>query len=368
LGVYTLEDAGHDQALSLFHEIVPKTRLWQEILGVFISGLHKSLLTRSQPMKSRSLIILLVVAAVLLAACGGMAARQPSEVASFAVEERARDASAAAMEAESAASISDDTLAKVNLQNQAGPDRLIIRNGDLSVVVEDTDAAAADIAQLAGSLDGWLVSSDLFESSGYKRGSVTIRIPAERFDAAVEQIKAMALEVRTESTSSQDVTEEYVDLESRLANLEATADRVRGFLDEARNVEDALDVNRELSSLESDIEVIKGRMQYLSQSAAYSTLTVNLIPDEISQPVEIGGWRPEGVAKDAIEALVSTLQTLADAAIWAGIFCLPLVVLAGVPLFFIGRAIYRRRQRGKLAPEAPAATAAAEAESPDESQ
>ncbi|MGD8807771.1 MAG: DUF4349 domain-containing protein, partial [Chloroflexota bacterium] len=216
-------------------------------------------------------------------------------------------------------------------------------------------------------LGGWLVSSDLYESSGYKRGSVTIRIPAERFDDAVAEIKAMALEVRSESTSSQDVTEEYVDLESRLANLEATADRVRGFLDEARNVEDALDVNRELSSLEGDIEVIKGRMQYLSQSAAYSTLTVNLIPDEISQPVEIGGWRPEGVAKDAIETLVSTLQTLADAAIWAGIFCLPLAVLAGVPLFFIGRAVYRRRRRRRAAADEAPAAEVADAEAPDES-
>ncbi len=127
-------------------------------------------------------------------------------------------------------------------------------------------------------------------------------------------------------------------------------------------MEDALDVNRELSRLESDIEVIKGRMQYLSQSAAFSTLTVNLIPDEISQPVEIGGWRPEGVAKDAIEALVSALQTLADVAIWAGIFCLPLALLAGVPLFFIGRYVYRRRQRGKAAQEAPAAVAETEPE------
>lgn len=316
-------------------------------------------------MKPQYSIILLILAAVLLVACGAMGSPRMAEVDSFAAEEIAP--AEPAFDGEAGSSISADTLEKVNLQNQAAREQLIIRNGDLSIVVQDSDAAAADIAQLAESLDGWLVSSDLFESSGYKRGSVTIRVPAERFDAAVAEIKAMALEVRSESTSSQDVTEEYVDLESRLANLEATADRVRGFLDEARNVEDALDVNRELSRLENDIEVIKGRMQYLSQSAAFSTLTVNLMPDEPSQPVEIGGWRPEGVAKDAIEALITTLQTVANAAIWGGIFCLPLVVLVGVPLFFIGRAIYRRRQRGKVAPQAPAAVAEAEPETPDES-
>ncbi|MFN2223830.1 MAG: DUF4349 domain-containing protein, partial [Candidatus Promineifilaceae bacterium] len=265
-------------------------------------------------MKRRSTIILLTLVAILLAACAGMSAPQRSEADYFAVEEMAP--AEPALDGESGASMAGDTLKTVNLQSQVGAERLIIRTGDVTIVVQDSETAAADVGQLADALGGWLVSSDLYESSGYKRGSVTIRIPAERFDDAVAEIKAMALEVRSESTSSQDVTEEYVDLESRLANLEATADRVRGFLDEARNVEDALDVNRELSSLEGDIEVIKGRMQYLSQSAAYSTLTVNLIPDEISQPVEIGGWRPEGVAKDAIETLVSTLQTLADAAIW----------------------------------------------------
>jgi hypothetical protein len=294
-----------------------------------------------------------------------MSAPQRSEADYLAVEEMAP--AEPALDGESGASMAGDTLKTVNLQSQVGAERLIIRTGDVTIVVQDSETAAADVGQLADALGGWLVSSDLYESSGYKRGSVTIRIPAERFDDAVAEIKAMALEVRSESTSSQDVTEEYVDLESRLANLEATADRVRGFLDEARNVEDALDVNRELSSLEGDIEVIKGRMQYLSQSAAYSTLTVNLIPDEISQPVEIGGWRPEGVAKDAIETLVSTLQTLADAAIWAGIFCLPLAVLAGVPLFFIGRAVYRRRRRRRAAADEAPAAEVADAEAPDES-
>jgi hypothetical protein len=271
-------------------------------------------------------------------------------------------AEAEPMDGDFSSSVPGDTLEKISLQNQQGPERLIIRTGDVAIVVQDSEASAQAIAQLADSLNGWLVESDLYESNGVKRGSVTIRVPAEQFDVAVAETKAMALEVRSESTSSQDVTEEYVDLESRLTNLEATADRVRGFLDEASNVEDALDVNRELSRLEEEIEVIKGRMQYLRQSAAFSVLTVALIPDELSQPIEIGGWQPEGVAKDAIEALVSALQAAANVAIWGGIFCLPLALLVGVPLFFIGRYFYRRRQRGQADQESPVEVAEAEDE------
>jgi len=311
-------------------------------------------------MKIRPLYFLVIVILVLSTACSVAGEPSRSESAAFDAGAPEFAAEEEAFDGDFVANATGDSLEDISLQSQDGPERLIIRNGEMTVVVDDTEASAREIAQLAKALNGWTVDSSLYESNGYKRGSVTIRVPADQFDAAVAEIKAMALEVQSESTSSRDVTEEYVDLESRLTNLEATADRVRGFLDEARNVEDALDVNRELSNLESEIEVIKGRMKYLSQLAAFSMLTVTLVPDEVSQPVEIGGWRPEGVAKDAVEALASTLQAVGTAAIWGGIFCLPLALLVGVPLFFIGRTVYRRRQRGRDADNVASERAGAE--------
>lgn len=231
------------------------------------------------------------------------------------------------------------------IQVEEDRERLIIRNGNLDVVVRDTEESLEEIGRMADSLGGWVVSSNVFQRGEVKAGTITIRVPAEQFDAVIGQVKEAALEVRSESTNSQDVTEEYVDLEARLANLEATADRVREFLDDARNVEDALAVNQELSRLEGEIESLKGRMTFLRQSAAFSSLTIDLTPDELSQPIEVAGWRPEGVAKSAIEALISTGQGLANVIIWAGIFCLPLVLVIGLPLFLIGRFGYRRWRR-----------------------
>jgi hypothetical protein len=242
----------------------------------------------------------------------------------------------------------DSTVPNFSPAQQSQPqERLIIRNGNIDIVVEDTEMSLTQIGRLATRLGGWTVMSELRQfCKNVKSGTITLRIPAEAYDEMVNEVKEMALEVTYETSSSQDVTDEFVDLNSRLTNLEATAERVRAFLDEAETVEEALSVNQELSRLESDIEVIKGRMQFLSQSAAYSTLTISLTPDIIAQPIEVAGWRPEGTAKNAVEALVSTLQTLADVGIVVGLYFLPLALLFGVPgviLFRVVRNWWRRK-------------------------
>lgn len=240
----------------------------------------------------------------------------------------------------------DSANASTDFQAQV-QDRLIIRTGNLAIIVADTDEGILGIRRVVEGFDGWVVSSDFRQANGGKTGTVTVRVPADQYDATVDQIKELANEVTWESSNSQDVTEEFIDLSARLENLEATADRVRAFLDDAKNVEEALAVNQELSRLESEIEALKGRIQYLSQSAAFSTLTIELTPDELSQPIEIAGWRPEGVARTAIEALVGALQSIANILIWLAIFCLPLVILIGIPGYLVIRFSYRRWQRRK---------------------
>ena len=229
-------------------------------------------------------------------------------------------------------------------------ERLIIRTGNLDLVVEDTEAAMATIARMAEENGGWVVNSNVFQyDENAKTGDITIRVPASGFNSAIEALKGLAVEVTSESTTGQDVTEEYVDLSARLENLEATADRVRAFLDETRNVEEALAVNQELSRLEGEIEAMKGRLQYLSQSAAFSTITVRLTPDVLAQPIEVGGWRPEGVVRDAILALVDTLQVIASALIWLAIYVLPVLLIIGIPLWLLFRLVRRQRRRRQAA-------------------
>lgn len=244
----------------------------------------------------------------------------------------------------------DGTLAgDANTAVPAQQNRLIIRTGNLSLVVADTEKTMAAITQMVEQNDGWVVSGSLYQYQGdAKSGEITVRVPAAGFNNAMDALKEMAVTVESENVSGQDVTEEFVDLEARLGNLEATAERVRLFLDDTDNVEEALAVNQELSRLEGEIEVIKGRMKYLSQSAAFSTITLFLTPDIATGPVNLPGWQPTGVAKEAIEALVSTLQGLATFAIWLAIYILPIALLIGVPAWLIGRFVWRRWRQRKV--------------------
>lgn len=291
------------------------------------------------------LLLPLLLVTLFLAACAN---RAPDETVFLAPPEEPQMFEPAAEEAAfappgGAANISGD-IAQTSIQVGQDQEKLIIREGQMNIVVDNTDESLKAIATLAEAKNGWVVDSNISQSGNARSGSITIRIPAEEFDNTVEEVRDLALEVTSETTNSEDVTEEFVDLQARVANLEATADRVRSFLDEARNVEEALAVNAELSRLEGEIESLKARTKFLSESAAFSRLTIFITPDVLSQPIEVGGWRPEGVALSAIEALISVLQGIGTAAIWSVIFCLPLAIIVGIPAFFLTRYVYRRRR------------------------
>jgi hypothetical protein len=130
---------------------------------------------------------------------------------------------------------------------------------------------------------------------------------------------------------------QYVDLEARLRNLKATRDRVRGFLDQAQSVEEALQVNRELSALEEQIEQAQSRLDSLRQRVAFATITVNLAPTPPPSPPD--RWRPGDMAQKAAHALVSVGQTLVDALVWASIALGPVFVAAYLLLCGAGKLV-----------------------------
>jgi hypothetical protein len=177
--------------------------------------------------------------------------------------------------------------------------------------------------------------------------NITIRVPAENLDEALETIKAGVGEIISENVSGQDVTREYTDLNSRLTNLVAAEEQLQLIMDEARRTEDVLQVYNDLVNVREQIEVIRGQMKYYEEAARLSRISVDITGDEESQPIQIGGWKPGGVAKDAIETMVDALQWLGDAAIWVTLCVLPIGLLIGVPAFFIGRYLIGLRRRYK---------------------
>jgi hypothetical protein len=230
----------------------------------------------------------------------------------------------------------------------ADVERLIIRNATLDLVVRDTNAAVDEIDALAEELGGYVIESNISEYQEGQRAHLRIRIPAEDLDSALSRIRELAVEVRRESISGQDVTDEYVDLQSRLRHLQATEERLLTFMEEAEDTEAALEVFDRLQNIQAQIEQTRGRMQYLEQSAAMATITLDITPSELAQPIEVGRWRPKGTLRNAFESLIRVFQFLVDALIVIIVLIVPVLIIIALPLvgiFFLVRWIVRRRRR-----------------------
>ena len=203
----------------------------------------------------------------------------------------------------------------------SGIDRMVIKETTMSVMVKDVSEAIKTVQQKAESLGGYMVNSHLSKPEEAASGSITIRVPEEKLTEALEAFRKVGLRVVDENVSGRDVTDQYVDLEARLATLNKTKAKFEEILDRATQIQDLLTVQRELINLQSQIDSIEGQQQYLSQSAKLSKVTVYLSTDEFSLPYSpTQPWRPNVVFKLAVRSLVGTLRGAGTVAIWIGVY------------------------------------------------
>jgi hypothetical protein len=305
-------------------------------------------------MTFRRLIPLLLLA-LALAACGGSVA--PSSTSSQAgasadnVAPAAPGGGATALESAGGA-----PKPAAEQQAQAGgqhlPERLVIKSAELSLEVESARTSEADVRALVAKLGGYVVKVQTSGAEDQMSSTITFRVPAARFDEALSGVQGLAKKVFSRTVSGDDVTEEFVDLDSRLKNLEATRDRLQTFLDKAANVDEALKVNESLSEIQGEIEQIKGRQQFLKQSAALSTITVSLSPVPPPAPIVAeDSWQPLRVARGALRGLVGFGQGLANVAIVLLVWSPVWLILALLVLW--ARRRWLRRAPKPRAPDAP---------------
>ena len=303
-------------------------------------------------MNARKLSIavsVLMLLGLVLSACGGAAATpapMQRELASSGAAAPVAPAAAPAPPAADQAASSVNT----NIKNpvSASPyqaNRMIIKNGEMSLLVANTDRTIDQVTGVAVDSGGYIVSAKTWVQDGYKYATINMGVPSDQFEAVQRQLRTLAIEVLIDTSSGQDVSDEYVDLQSRLTNLEATRARIREFLDKATKVEEALQVNAQLSEIEGEIEQVKGRMQYLKDRAAFSTLLVNIeqqrpTPTPYPTPTPTY-WQPGETLSDAGDALGEILQGLGDLLIWLAVVAVPLA------LPVVGVVLVARRARKK---------------------
>ncbi len=230
---------------------------------------------------------------------------------------------------------------KVGGLPEIGEERMIVRTGEMSLVVEDVIEARDEIARLAVTLDGYVVSSWISGEEAEMRGNISIRVADDKFEQALAELRNLAVRVKSESTSSQDVTEEYVDLQARLKNAEATESQYLNLLEKAREVEDILRIYDSLSRVRYEIEQIKGQMQYLERTTSLSLISVRMEPVAAPGGVVRAGWNALEILKSAVRGIVIFGQWLGTIVIWLAIFIPVWGSIAGV--------IYWRRRRKKKA-------------------
>jgi hypothetical protein len=288
-------------------------------------------------------VVLLLVAAMLLSGCASAAAtRSPQQLFENKAAQNYDSAGmmpaasmAPAAPAAEAPAPGGDSFASGGAQ-AATVERLVIKNATLSIIVKDPAQSMDAIAKMADEMTGWVVTSNLYKtttSEGIEvpQATINIRVPAEQLNDALTKIKALTdnpkTDVKSENVSGEDVTSQYTDLKSRLTNLEQAEAQLREIMASATKTEDVLNVFNQLTQVRGDIEVIKGQMKYYEESSSFSAINVDLISQETIKPLTVAGWQPQGVVRDAFQALINFGKGLVEVVIWFIILVLPILVV-----------------------------------------
>jgi hypothetical protein len=224
--------------------------------------------------------------------------------------------------------------------------RKVVKTANLGLRSEEVRQSAARAQQVAATAGGTVLSSQVYRNDDSVTADLVLSVPSEEFERVLDELRGLGEKVTTDSISGQDVTEEYVDLESRERNLRATEESLLRLYHRAENVEEALSIQRELTTVRGEIELVQGRIKYLDQRSAYSQITLNIQP-VTSPPPPKPTWDPGEHVEQAWDASLAVLQVIATAIISAVVFGWWLV-----PVLVGGLLWWRRRNRGSR----PAAT------------
>jgi hypothetical protein len=276
----------------------------------------------------------LLLSVLALSACGGAQDAAQSGAGEVSAGRETGRVAPAASKAEFAAvesGVPEDST------EQQDFDRKIIKTAELGIRAEDVRDSAARAQQVAAQYGGSVLSSQINQGDGSVSADLVLMVPSPEFEEALDELRDLGKEVTTDTVRGEDVTEEFVDLESRERNLLAAEQSLLELYDEAQSVNDALSIERELTNIRGQIEQVQGRIQYLEQRTASSQITLGIQPvaRDAARP-----WDPGGVVTQAWNASLGVLQALATVVLSVAVFGWWLA-----PALVAGFVWWRRRSR-----------------------
>jgi len=225
-------------------------------------------------------------------------------------------------------------------------ERMVVKNSNLSLLVKDVKATGEKIIDRAKSIGGYMVSASYNRPNESPFATITVRIPEDKLDESLNFFRSLAIKVTSENLVGKDVTDQYVDIEARIATHQKTKAKFEQILEKATQVSEILQVQREIISIQSQIDSLVGQKKSLEQNANLSKVTVYLSTDELALPYTPDkAFRPQVVFKQAVRSLLGSLRSLANGLIWVGVYS-----IIWVPVLVI-LYIVRKRKKRKPLPE-----------------
>ncbi len=305
--------------------------------------------------KTRIVTAALLAAVLLLAACSGSDdTANEMTTAAYATEETIAASGGEAMDAEVAIESGIKVAPAIGTEL---PDGLkVIRDGrvDIRVEVGTFDQISSQLRSIAADLGGYITAGEThlqeIDDVHYTVGWLTMRIPEDRFDDALNRVDGLG-ERLTLNVSSQDVTEEYVDLEGRLRYWRSQEEFYQRLMSEATEIDDLVTIQTRMQDVLLNIEQIEGRLRYLDSRTSFSTLTVGLT--EVPGATPIDDPDDPGILESAIDQAGEVLLATIGGLIVGAAFVLPIALLALVG-FGLWRAVAAVRRSEEAKPQVSA--------------
>lgn len=285
----------------------------------------------------------------MLTIIGGMlVACSAVEEKSSSIEMDSTNDSAGYVEEEKSSSNKVETESSTEAPTEETTKRMIIHNAIIRTQVKDLTKAQSNIEQKVKKYGGYIVESNVYQDNDQiTSGNMIVRIPEKHFETFLSDTEEVASKVLERNVTGQDVTEQYIDLNSRLTSKRAVEERLLEFMKGAEKTEDLLKISSDLASVQEEIEVIVGKMKYLENQSSFSTIELTMEENRIIVP-EIDGKELNTWEKTKKQFISSTNGLLAAASAFIVFFIgnLPFLLIFGIIAYVVFWVIKRNRKNG----------------------
>lgn len=211
------------------------------------------------------------------------------------------------------------------------------KTGTVNILVRDIDTAIESMDVVNGKYEAQVTNINDSGRGNDRYVQITIKLPVDGFESYYEELRDIEGEVTYANIGTSDLTEQYIDITSRLENLKRVETQLVGILDEASTVEDILAVQKELNTVRGDIESYEAQKRYFDSQTDYAYVTVTFSVDKEGLNISDEPWKPVGEFRAALNALVSVLKGIVNTGIWVLVFSPVVIIPVGIVLFFSKR-------------------------------